>query len=409
MARPANSGQTSARPIRLRIDVPLLLVVLTTVVFGLLMLYSASSDFSTNVMGQSSSYLFFRQLMWLGLGLVLAVAATMIDYHFYKRFLLPMVAVMIIALVAVLVVNTGGITRGRTFSAGSIQPSELAKLVTIVYLSFWLYAKQDRLHQVSFGLLPLGLMLGLTGGLIVIQPDISAAATLVLLGLLLFFLAGGEWRQLLLVLIVALVIGALVVAVSDTGRQRITDYYNGLLDPINSSSHIRRSLEAIVKGGVFGVGIGRATTKYAGLPLPPTDSIFAVIAEETGLLGAGFVVLLFVLLVWRGLVIARRAPDKLGALLASGLTMWIAIEALINMGVIAGVLPVAGNVLPFISSGGSNLVASLTAIGIVMNVARQSVDRESDEGRFFSAVVNLRRGNRGRRVSRAHRSSGSRE
>jgi cell division protein FtsW len=223
------------------------------------------------------------------------------------------------------------------------------------------------------------------------------------LGGLLFFMAGGQWRQIILVCVIAIFLGWVVVKVNATGNARLTSYLEGLRDPIQASYHVRRSLEAVVKGGLFGVGIGRADTKFTGLPVPPTDSIFAVIAEETGLVGAAFLVGLYILLLWRGLSIARRAPDQLGSLLASGVTLWITLEALINMAVIVGLAPFAGNALPFISAGGSNLVASLAGIGILMNVARSSVEREAEEGRIFSAVVDLRRRDRRRRVSRPRR------
>jgi cell division protein FtsW len=201
------------------------------------------------------------------------------------------------------------------------------------------------------------------------------------------------------------VVGLLVVQVSTTGQTRVGAYVSGIKDPTQASYHVRRSFEAIVKGGWFGVGIGRANTKLTGLPVPPTDSIFAVIAEELGLFGAAGTVLLYVLFIWRGLRIAEKAPDLLGSLLASGLTFWIAMEAIINMLVMVGLLPFAGNALPFISSGGSNLVASLLAVGILMNVSRQvEPQAESEEWRNFGATVDLRGRNRRRGLSRFGRS-----
>jgi cell division protein FtsW len=184
----------------------------------------------------------------------------------------------------------------------------------------------------------------------------------------------------------------------------MTSFVAGIKDPTQAAYQVRRSFEAIVKGGWFGVGIGRATTKVTGLPVPPTDSIFAVISEELGLFGAIGTLTLYALLVWRGLRIAEKAPDMMGSLLAAGLTFWIATEALINMLVMVGLLPFAGNALPFISSGGSNLTASLVAIGILLSVSRQSVpDTESEEWRNFGATANLRGRNRRRSLSRIGR------
>ncbi len=294
-------------------------------------------------------------------------------------------------------------------SADRSSPPSWRKLATIIYLSFWLASKQDQLNNISFGLVPMGAILGFTGGLVLLQPDLSATATIFFMGAILFFLAGGEWRQILFVFVAALVAGYVVVQISATGQARLGSYLDGLRDPIQASYHVRRSLEAVVKGGWFGVGIGRAETKFTGLPVAPTDSIYAVIAEETGLIGAAFVVLMYVILLWRGLTIARRAPDQLGSLLAGGLTIWIFVEALINMAVIVGLVPFAGNALPFISAGGSNMTASLAAVGILMSIARSSSAHEIREGRSFSAVVNLRGRNGGRGVSRSRRATGARE
>jgi cell division protein FtsW len=163
--------------------------------------------------------------------------------------------------------------------------------------------------------------------------------------------------------------------------------------------HLSRSLEALVKGGWFGVGIGKADTKLTGLPVPPTDSIFAVVGEELGVIGAALIVGLFTLILWRGLKIAQQAPDGLGRLMASGLSIWLALEAMINMAVIVGLVPFAGNALPFISYGGSNLVVSLAAIGILMSISRHSAREREEEGKAFDAVVDLRRRDWRRRVS----------
>jgi cell division protein FtsW len=359
-------------------------------------------------MGESGTFFLFRQMIWVAMGLVVAIGLTFFDYHRFRRLMVPMGIFTLLALVMVLILNIGN-PKGRTMASGSIQPSELAKIAVIIYLAFWLYSKRDRLNQVSFGLVPLGIILGVTCGLIVMQPDISAAITLIILGGIMFFLAGGAWRQIAVVVILALVFGALMVSLSGTGRSRMTDWITGLRNPAESSDQVVRSLQAIVGGKWIGVGIGNGEIKFTGLPLPHTDSIFAVIAEETGVLGGVFLVGMYLVLVWRGLTIARRAPDQLGALLAGGLSIWIVIEAMLNMTVNAGLVPVAGNALPFISYGGSNMMVMMVAIGIIMNVARQGVQSTTDEGSIFNAVVNLRRGDRRGRVSRPGSPSGTRK
>jgi cell division protein FtsW len=295
----------------------------------------------------------------------------------------------------------------RTLFKGSYQPSELAKMVSIIYLSVWLYAKRQFLHDITVGLIPLGVILGIIGGLIYRQPDLSAAATVLFLGGLLFFLAGADTKQIIFLLALAVVMGAVVVQFSITGQDRMNSFLAGWQDPINASYHVQRSYEAVIKGGVFGVGLGQADTKLTGLPFAPTDSIFAVVAEELGLFGAVILIALYAVLVWRGLIVARRAPDMLGTLLASGMTFWIALEAVINMAVMVGLMPFAGNALPFISAGGSNLVSSLCAVGIILNISRQSVDEsvaEENDWRSFGAVVDLRRRNGRRSVPRSRRS-----
>jgi cell division protein FtsW len=224
-----------------------------------------------------------------------------------------------------------------------------------------------------------------------------------------FFLAGGDIRQIGLLLLVALFMGWLVVQFHPTGSERIGDYLAGLKDPTQGSYHVTRSLEAFVNGGWFGVGIGRATTKVTGLPVPPTDSIFAVVGEETGVLGAVMLVGLYGLLLWRGFSIARRAPDEMGALLAAGLSAWICLEAFINMSVLVSLLPFAGNALPFISAGGSNLVASLAAVGIILNISRVSVKKKEEKGKLFDAVVDLRRWDRRRSEPGTRRSASVRK
>jgi cell division protein FtsW len=345
----------------------------------------------------------------MGLGIALIFGLAYIDYHHFHRWVVVLMVGTIVMLGAVLVVNEVRLGATRTFFQGSVQPSELAKLVIVLYLSVWLYAKRDSLHDLKLGLVPLAVILGVVGGLIFLQPDLSAAATVFILGGLLFFLAGGDLRQILLFLVLALVIGWIVVQISATGSQRLADYLAGLRDPLQASYHVRRSLEAVVRGGWFGVGIGNSTTKLTGLPVPPTDSIFAVIAEELGILGATALITLYGILIWRGLRIAQKAPDLLGTLVAAGLTFWIAIEAIINMAVMVGLFPFAGNTLPFISAGGSNLTASMAAIGILMNIARQGnrkpdVSTVPEERRDFLATINLRRRDGRRRVSRARRS-----
>ena len=393
-----------AAPVR-GYDVPLLLTIVALLVFGLVMLYSASWDFSLGAYGDPMQ-MFSRQVLWMAMGILGAAFLSRFDYHHWRRLVLLAMALTIILLVGVLLLSELRFNAKRAFIDGSVQPSELAKLVSIIYLAVWMFSKRQSLQDIQLGLIPLGMILGIVGGLIYLQPDLSAAGTVLILGGLLFFLAGGDLKQISVLLIAALLMGWIVVRASPTGAERVGDFLNGIKDPTQASYHVRRSFEAIVNGGLFGTGIGRGVTKLLGLPVPPTDSIFAVVAEELGLVGSVILISLYSALVWRGMVIARRAPDMLGTLLASGMSLWIGLEALINMAVMVGLMPFAGNALPFISAGGSNLVVSLAAIGILLNISRQSgvTVEEGNDWRSFGAVVDLRWRNRRRRVSRARRS-----
>jgi len=385
-------------------DLILIAAVVALGIFGLLMLYSAGTDFSLRTYG-SANYIFDKQLLWMAIGIVVALIFARVDYHLWRKIAVPMMGITVLLLIAVLINNEVRNNAVRTFFGGSVQPSELAKLMTIIYLSVWLCSKREDLQVIKLGLIPLAFILGVIGGLIILEPDLSAAATIFIMGGLLFFLAGGDIRQIVLFSIVALGAGLLVVETSLTGKTRISSYVAGLKDPLNSSDHVLWSLEAIYKGGWFGVGIGQATTKLIGLPFAATDSIFAVIVEELGLVGAFGLIGLYAVLAWRGLRISSRAPDTLGTVLAAGLTFWIVIEATINMAVMVGLVPFAGNALPLISAGGSNLLTMLAAVGILLNISRQSgqANPVGEERRTYSASVDLRRRDRRRSESRARR------
>jgi len=409
--RPAAASARRAHPSTG--DLVLVAAVIVLGIFGLLMLYSAGADFSLQTYG-SATYIFNKQLLWMAIGTLAAFILSRLDYHFWRKFAILLMAVTIILLILVLLNNEVRNNAVRTFFGGSVQPSELAKLATIIYLSVWLYSKREHLHDIQLGLIPLAVILGMISGLIFLEPDLSAAVTIFILGGLLFFVAGGEMRQIILFGIVSLAAGWLVVQFSSTGKARIVSYIAGLKDPLNSSDHVLWSLEAIFKGKLFGVGIGQATTKLIGLPFAATDSIFAVIVEELGLSGALGLIALYAVLAWRGLKIANQAPDSLGSVMAVGLTFWIVIEASINMAVMVGLLPFAGNALPFVSAGGSNLISTLAAIGILFNISRQSGQKappragtgatlEGDERKTYSASVDLRRRDRRRSVSRPRR------
>jgi len=327
-----------------------------------------------------------------------------IDYHIFLRVkgLVVLIALATVAaLIAVVALKGESLTRVGLFG-NSVQPSELAKFVTVIYLAVWLVSKADVLHDVKLGLIPYAALIALFSGLIAIEPDYSAAVTVVLLGIAMFYFGGGKIQNVITGSLVIGVGGGLLAAVFRP--QRIADYLAGWRNIREANLHIREALSAISSGGIFGVGAGGSRFKYFSLPAAHTDSVFAVIGEELGFVGALVVLALFVLLVWRGFRIARNARDELGLLLAAGITTWIALEAAVNILTILQVLPFAGNALPFFSYGGSNLVLTLGAMGILLNISRT---RKDDAAEAVREDPTVRRGDGGRNLPRARDGAGA--
>ena len=387
----------------LMIDPPFVLAIICLLIFGLMMVYSTGMDPSLRKTGEPG-YFFQRQVIWVALGLAVALFLSFFDYHNFEKIVAPILLLVFIGLIAVLVRNEVQFNASRALFKGSVQPGELAKMAIILYLSVWLSNRDEKqLSNLKVGLFPLLIILGGIAFLIFIQPDLSATVTVVALGIMMFFLGGGNFKQIIALFLIVILIGAVGLGAYETGRVRVVEYLSGLQDPTANSEHIIRSFEAVIKGGFFGVGLGKANTKFTGLPLPHTDSIFAVLAEETGFFGSFILIALYLILIWRGYKIAQKAPDRLGSLMAFGLTSWIVIEALLNIAVMIGLFPVAGNNLPFISAGGSSMVTNLAAIGIIINIARQGEGLKFQERSQTSATVELRRRDWRRSVSGADR------
>ncbi len=386
-------------------DVLLVVAVGALVIFGLMMVYSATFDWSY-LDFDNPAEIFIKQLWWAGLGMAVMFSMSRVNYHHFRRFAVPIIAVTTIALLAVLVMGSLRFGAVRAFIGGSVQPSELAKFATIVYLAVWLSSKSDKIHHVTYGLIPFGVIVGTLATLILLQPDLSAAITVVLIALLLFFIAGADVLQLGAVMgLGGATMWALLqlpISLAETGRERLADYMAGLQDLTQASWHIQQAAVAFVNGGLFGRGLGESHQKFGALPTPHTDSIFAIVGEELGLLGCLLVIALFAVVVWRGFRIARTAVDPLGSLLAFGITAWIALEATINVAVMVGAMPFAGNPLPFISYGGSNLVMTLTAVGVLLNISRRT-EAEPLQRKVRAKVTDFSWGNRGRSVSRPGR------
>src|SRR5262249_45095800 len=256
---------------------------------------------------------------------------------------------------------------------GSVQPSELAVLIVVVYMAAWLASKQSKLRSLTYGLLPFAALVGIVAGLIILEPDLSTAALILVVAATMFFLAGADWIQMGITAVVFGAVGVIAVNNIDYARARVQSFLDLLRDPIQAhASHAQNVITAFLNGGLTGVGLGQGYQKFYNLPAPHTDSIFAVVGEELGLVGCALIIGLFILLLVRGFRIARNAPDLFGSLLAAGVTVSLVIEALFNVAVMASVIPLIGVPLPFISFGGSSLVASMAAIGLLLSVSRRT-------------------------------------
>ena len=386
------------------IDFPLVLIVLALFLLGLVVLYSASMPIAYYSGTNTTPWDYVsRQAMFGLIGLAGAFFITWIDYRVWKKFMLPALLATWTVLFLVLIVGSFRHGSTRTFFDGSVQPSEISKVLIMLYLSFWIKGKQENLKKLTFWVIPIGFVLGITAVLLVLEPDFSAVLTLVLISSLILFLANLDWKQILLIGVFAVLSFFLVIRISTTGSTRWGQFINGYKDPQQALTQVKRSIESVVNGGVFGVGIGQGTVKFTGLEVGQSDTIFTVIAEEMGLVGCVVVLVLFLLLLWRGFKIALDSEDLAGKLIASGISSWIVIEAFINIASLFNIVPIGGNTLPFFSLGGSSLVSILTGIGFVLSVGRVNQIKKIEERSPFSAVVDLRWRDRRRSVSRSRR------
>ncbi len=354
-------------------DLALLLTVLALNAFGFVMVFSAS-------VGSDTAYA-VRHGIWLALGAVAAVVTTAIDYRVWRRFAVPALMVAVALMTAVLLPGLGDTRLGaqRWIELGplSFQPSELAKFALVLYLASWLAAKGDGIRRFGHGVAPFVVLLGSLVGLTVLQPDLGTAIILASVGFAMFFAAGAAISHFALLGASGLAAVAVLALAASYRRDRLLIFLstdqelfdpNGLLRTLGWQ--IAQARLAFGGGGWFGVGLGAGRQKFQWLPHAHNDAIFAVIGEELGVVGCLVVLLLFLVFAWRGLSVARRAPDRFGGLLAVGITSWIVGQALINVGGITSTVPFTGVPLPFISYGGSALVTSLAATGVLLNVSR---------------------------------------
>lgn len=360
----------STENMKVQFDYWLVLCIVGLVCFGLVMVFSAS----TMAVANDPSYYFRRHLLWVAIGIIAMVTVMRIDYHQWTRFSVILMVVSLGLMIAVLRVGETINGAQRWISLGSFasfQPSEIAKLALALYIADWLSKKGSQVQSFLYGFVPFALLTGFVLSLVLLQNDMGTALILAGIALTMFATAGANLLQLVPSVLIG--IGCAFSLIFNTFRKaRIVAFTNPLQDCSNATHHICQALYALGSGGWFGLGLGDSRQKAGWLPFPWTDSIFAVVGEELGFIGCIAVIGLFVFLAYRGFSVARKSADMYGALLATGITSWLIIQALVNIGSITDTIPFTGVPLPFISYGGSSFVASLLAVGILLNISRQS-------------------------------------
>jgi cell division protein FtsW len=353
-------------------DLILLLATLLLVTVGTVMIYSSSSILAMERFRDGQFFL-KKQIFFLVLGLLVMVLMTRIPYYKLRKLAWPGIVISFILLIAVWIpplgVRAGGAVRWLNLGVFSFQVSELAKVSMILFLAHFLTQRINHVREIAQGLLiPLGIT-GVVVGLILLQPDFGTTIIIAVITLMMIFLAGGRILHLAGVVSLFIPVAVWLLLHKSYRLTRLMAFLDPWKDPRNSGFQIIQSLIAFGSGGPFGVGIGDGMQKLFYLPEPHTDFILSVIAEESGFIGVGLILLLYIVLIIRGFQISLKAPEIFGNLLASGLTMLLAMEAFINIAGVMGLIPLKGLALPFLSYGGTSLIMSLSIVGILLNIS----------------------------------------
>jgi len=354
-------------------DLILLFTIMTLIVVGLVMILSASSVKAEKDFGDSF-YFFKKQLQYLAVGLLLSAVLYKLKYKKLKDLAPYLLLFSFITLAAVLIpgigLMAGGSRRWLPLGPISFQPSELAKFIIIIYLAAYIDHNKEKMGSIKHGILPPILVIITVFALIILEPDLGTAITLVAIAGSMLFIGGMRLSIFVFSALFAFASFMFFIYIEPYRRERLFTFLNPWEDPLGSGYHIIQSLLALGSGGFFGVGAGNSHQKFLYLPEPGTDFIFAVLGEEFGLVGTLFILLLYFLIAWRGLKIAARAEDAFASMLAVGITGLVVIQAVINMGVVTSLMPVTGITLPLISYGGSSLVINLLALTLLLNISR---------------------------------------
>jgi cell division protein FtsW len=356
----------------LKTDKWLLWATLTLLGISLVMVYSASAVWAAQRFDSSYQFL-FKQGAFIVAGLIGLFVAMRVDYHVYRKPVviwsgIGIVLVLLLAVFAFPEIN--GTRRWIDLRGMSLQPAELAKLAAIIFTAALLERRMHRVNDVMFALMPIGVLLGVFVGLILLQPDFGTSTALAGVVVLMVFAAGLSWRYMAAVVGVAIPAAGLAIYLEPYRLQRFLSFLDPDADPLGAGFQLRQSLIAVGSGGLFGRGFMDGVQKLFYIPEPHTDFIYAVIAEETGLVGATIILACFAVIAVRGLRVSMEAPDRFGALLATGLTAMLAAQAFVNLSVVTGLLPTKGIPLPFVSNGGTSMLVSLFAMGMLLNVSQ---------------------------------------
>ena len=355
-------------------DYWILAAVVGLALIGVIMVYSASYAEALAAYDDSRFYV-LKQVQNLLTGAVLLLVFALTPYTFWRRFSVPLGAIVLISLVLVLFApawlspEVNGAHRWLT-KPFQWQPSEVAKLVLVLYVADWLSQKGQKVRDLTMGLIPFGIVMGVIAFLVMKEPDMGTTSVLMAIGVAVFFIAGAHPLQFLGGMALAGGVFYGLTQVAAYRLARFTAFLDPWSDPLGAGYHTTQSLMALGSGGVFGLGLGGGRAKFGWLPEQFTDTIFAVIGQEWGFVGAMVVLGLYVLFVWRGLRVAMRARDSYGTLLATGITVWIGWQALVNIGSVSNSIPFTGVPLPLVSYGGTSLTITLAAVGLLLNISR---------------------------------------
>ncbi len=356
------------------VDKPLYGFIIALAAGGIVILASASMALGEQDFGHAGYYV-LRQIVFGGLlGLIGFFAAQYIPYRWWRRAALPLLVATFILMALVFIpefgFSSGGATRWLRFGFFSFQPAEVMKLVFVMYLASWLDARRKEVSSVAYGTLPFVIMLGVLSIFLIMQPDIGTLGIIVVSSGLLYYLGGGRISQMATLSALGVALLFLLIQLAPYRSHRLQVFLNPGLDPQGIGYQINQAFIAIGSGGITGRGFGLGVQKYNYLPEPMGDSIFAIFAEETGFIGACILMFLFLAFIWRGFIIAKRAPDVFGKLLAAGIVVSIATQAYINMAAISGLLPLTGVPLPLVSYGSTSLAITLVSTGILLNISK---------------------------------------